>query len=146
MADCESELPCSILIVARQFAPTLGVTPSLMRVVVSLGPYAFSLHNRWPQPLCTFRSMAVSGASGTSSSGSGSGDDGAPPPKKLLVLDLDETLIHSTVAAGGVQPDMEVVVTIDNQRCKLNVLKRPHVARFLRTVSDLSTFAECPGL
>lgn len=90
-----------------------------------------------------------------------------PKEKKILVLDLDETLIHSTMGMPGRPGDLQVCVTtdqelyflaktekrhrepiflillyddsfrtveIEGQRCRLNVIKRPHVDRFLRTV------------
>jgi TFIIF-interacting CTD phosphatase-like protein len=61
--------------------------------------------------------------------------------KKFLVLDLDETLVHSntsTILRG--KHDMVVNVTIDNIKSTFYVAKRPHVDRFIDTVGDKSFF------
>jgi len=71
--------------------------------------------------------------------------------RKTLVLDLDETLIHSqhdgmgrqTVARPGVPADFTLNVVIDNHPVSFFVHKRPHVDYFLETVSkwfDLVVF------
>ena len=63
-------------------------------------------------------------------------------PKKILVLDLDETLIHShhdgltrvvTVKPTG-PPDFIVRVEIERHPVRFFVYKRPHVDYFLETV------------
>ena len=63
-------------------------------------------------------------------------------PKKILVLDLDETLIHShhdgvrvgvTVKPSG-PPDFIVRVEIEKHPVRFFVYKRPHVDYFLETV------------
>jgi Dullard-like phosphatase family protein len=58
-----------------------------------------------------------------------------PLKRKTLILDLDETLVHSTI-----QPvthhHMIVEVVIDTAPCKFYVIKRPHVDTFLRKVSE----------
>jgi len=65
--------------------------------------------------------------------------------KKILVLDLDETLIHSRHDSGGllrpqvksdVPPDFILQVTIDKHPVKFFVHKRPHVDYFLSVVSQ----------
>lgn len=65
--------------------------------------------------------------------------------KKILVLDLDETLIHSRHDSGGVlrpavksdiPPDFILQVTIDRHPVKFFVHKRPHVDFFLNVVSQ----------
>lgn len=65
-------------------------------------------------------------------------------PKKILVLDLDETLIHShhdgvsrfaTVKPTG-PPDFIVRVEIERHPVRFFVYKRPHVDYFLETVSQ----------
>jgi CTD nuclear envelope phosphatase 1 len=64
-------------------------------------------------------------------------------PKKILVLDLDETLIHShhdglsrvvTVKPTG-PPDFIVRVEIERHPVRFFVYKRPHVDYFLETVT-----------
>ncbi|CAF2607303.1 unnamed protein product [Rotaria sp. Silwood2] len=64
-------------------------------------------------------------------------------PKKILVLDLDETLIHShhdgqvrTLAGKPtVSPDFIIRVEIEKHPVRFFVYKRPHVDYFLETVS-----------
>ncbi|GAB6018413.1 CTD nuclear envelope phosphatase 1A [Chamberlinius hualienensis] len=70
--------------------------------------------------------------------------------KKILVLDLDETLIHSQhdgvirqTVKPGTPPDFVLKVTIDRHPVRFFVLKRPHVDFFLNVVSkwyDLVVF------
>ena len=63
--------------------------------------------------------------------------------KKVLVLDLDETLIHSnhdgvirpTFKSGTPPPDFILKVTIDRHPVRFFVHKRPHVDFFLSVVS-----------
>ena len=50
-----------------------------------------------------------------------------------LILDLDETLVHSSLRYCGVY-DMKLEVFIEKQACLFFVYKRPHVDFFLRTV------------
>eukprot|EP01116_Phalansterium_solitarium_P006939 TRINITY_DN19377_c0_g1_i1.p1 TRINITY_DN19377_c0_g1~~TRINITY_DN19377_c0_g1_i1.p1 ORF type:complete len:281 (-),score=93.20 TRINITY_DN19377_c0_g1_i1:451-1293(-) len=66
-----------------------------------------------------------------------------PPPlsgplhKKILVLDLDETLVHATTRPMAKQPcDMVVRVSVEGVSCVFYVSKRPHVDHFIRTVSQ----------
>jgi CTD nuclear envelope phosphatase 1 len=63
-------------------------------------------------------------------------------PKKILVLDLDETLIHShhdglprvvTIKPMGT-PDFIIPVEIDKHPVRFFVYKRPHVDYFLEIV------------
>lgn len=63
--------------------------------------------------------------------------------KKTLVLDLDETLIHSQhdgvirqTVKPGTPPDFVLKVTIDRHPVRFFVLKRPHVDFFLNVVSE----------
>lgn len=65
--------------------------------------------------------------------------------KKILVLDLDETLIHSASVNSPyhndrknlfIEPDFELQVMIEKQHVKFHVFKRPHVDRFLEIVSQ----------
>lgn len=72
-------------------------------------------------------------------------DDGKPllPPKrekdrdkKTLVLDIDETLVHSSFKPIEKQnPDMILQVEIENNVCPVYVLVRPGTDRFLHRMS-----------
>ncbi|CAG8480252.1 12287_t:CDS:2 [Ambispora gerdemannii] len=54
---------------------------------------------------------------------------------KTLILDLDETLIHS--ALGGSRAAAQMIeVMVDKHACLYYVHKRPHVDRFLKKVSE----------
>lgn len=62
--------------------------------------------------------------------------------KKVLVLDLDETLIHShhdgvvrQTVRPGTPPDFVLKVVIDKHPVRFFVHKRPHVDFFLDIVS-----------
>jgi len=56
-------------------------------------------------------------------------------PRKTLVLDLDETLVHSTVKRN-VKFDYNVEIYLEPAGfCSFYVLKRPHVDVFLKEVS-----------
>ena len=62
--------------------------------------------------------------------------------RKILVLDLDETLIHShhdgvvrQTVKPGTPPDFVLKVTIDRHPVRFFVHKRPHVDFFLDVVS-----------
>ena len=62
--------------------------------------------------------------------------------KKILVLDLDETLIHShhdgvarQMVSPGTPPDFILRVNIDRHPVRFFVHKRPHVDYFLDVVS-----------
>ena len=57
----------------------------------------------------------------------------APKQKKTLVLDLDETLVHST-SKGSRHHDHLIEVLIDKHVCLYYVYKRPHVDAFLKKV------------
>ncbi|KAG9511199.1 CTD nuclear envelope phosphatase 1A, partial [Fragariocoptes setiger] len=65
-------------------------------------------------------------------------------PRKTLVLDLDETLIHShhdgvvrqTTVKPGTPPDFVLKVKIDGHPVRFFVHKRPHVDFFLSMVSQ----------
>ncbi|OWR49446.1 dullard protein [Danaus plexippus plexippus] len=63
--------------------------------------------------------------------------------RKMLVLDLDETLIHShhdamlrPTVKPGTPPDFVLKVTIDKHPVRFFVHKRPHVDYFLDVVSQ----------
>lgn len=64
--------------------------------------------------------------------------------RKVLVLDLDETLIHShhdgvirQTVKPGTPPDFVLKVVIDRHPVRFFVHKRPHVDFFLDIVSQL---------
>lgn len=61
-----------------------------------------------------------------------------PPPnlkRKTLILDLDETLVHSTIKAVT-HHHLTVDVLIDGMTCTFYVIKRPHVDLFLKKVGE----------
>lgn len=58
-----------------------------------------------------------------------------PRHSKILVLDLDETLVHST-AQSAKDCDFMVEVLINRSSCLYYVSKRPHVDHFLDQVSS----------
>lgn len=61
-----------------------------------------------------------------------------PPPnlkRKTLILDLDETLVHSTIKAVT-HHHLTVDVLIDGMTCTFYVIKRPHVDLFLKKVAE----------
>ena len=67
--------------------------------------------------------------------------------RKTLVLDLDETLIHSfhdgvlrPTVKPGTPPDFILKVTIDRHPVRFFVHKRPHVDYFLQIVSTFNTY------
>nr|CDS31660.1 Carboxy terminal domain RNA polymerase II [Hymenolepis microstoma] len=56
--------------------------------------------------------------------------------KKCFIIDLDETLVHSSFKAVD-KADFKVGVDIDNVVHQVYVLKRPHVDEFLRAMADI---------
>uniref|UniRef100_A0A915IR08 protein-serine/threonine phosphatase n=1 Tax=Romanomermis culicivorax TaxID=13658 RepID=A0A915IR08_ROMCU len=56
--------------------------------------------------------------------------------KKCLIVDLDETLVHSSFQVID-NPDFVIPVEIDNIIHQIYVRKRPHVDEFLRKIDDL---------
>ena len=67
--------------------------------------------------------------------------------RKILVLDLDETLIHShhsgiarQMVKPGTPPDFVIKVVIEKHPVSFYVHKRPHVDYFLDIVSSLLCF------
>lgn len=56
--------------------------------------------------------------------------------RKTLVLDLDETLVHSSFKPVE-KPDITLPVEIEGQICTIYVLVRPFVANFLAKMSKL---------
>lgn len=60
-----------------------------------------------------------------------------PMKKKTLVLDLDETLIHSSLHASSKRAyDMQIEVYIEKIVCLFFVYKRPYVDLFLNQISQ----------
>lgn len=64
------------------------------------------------------------------------GSGRSPGKRKTLVLDLDETLIHST-SRGSRNHDHVVEVLVDKHVCLYYIYKRPFVDLFLRKVGVL---------
>lgn len=56
--------------------------------------------------------------------------------RKTLVLDLDETLVHSSLEAV-VQPDFTFVVHFNNQEHLVRVRERPHLKTFMERCAQL---------
>ena len=57
--------------------------------------------------------------------------------KKTLVLDLDETLVHSQFLPFSIQSDVVLKIDIENQIHDIHVLIRPGVQTFLQRLSKL---------
>ena len=58
--------------------------------------------------------------------------------KKTLVLDLDETLVHSIfINVNNSNCDISLNINFENRNIKANVLKRPGVDEFLNKMSNL---------
>ena len=57
--------------------------------------------------------------------------------KKTLILDLDETLVHSAFSPFSRKSDIELEIYIEGENKMLYVLKRPYVDRFLLELSSL---------
>lgn len=58
-----------------------------------------------------------------------------PKKTKILALDLDETLVHSTSKSSG-DCDYFVEVLVERSSCLYYVFKRPFVDQFLQTVGN----------
>ncbi|KAJ1947316.1 Nuclear envelope morphology protein 1 [Kickxella alabastrina] len=71
----------------------------------------------------------------TTATGAGAGASLNNLKKKTLVLDLDETLIHSS-PQGSYRAHHRIEVVIDKVACLYYVYKRPHVDYFLRKVCE----------
>ena len=56
--------------------------------------------------------------------------------KKTLVLDLDETLIHSTFEPLKPKDDIQLKMKIKNEDYVIHVLKRPYLDEFLKIVTQ----------
>ena len=57
--------------------------------------------------------------------------------KKTLILDLDETLVHSAFTPFSRKSDLMLTINFDGENRLLYVLKRPHVDEFLKELSSL---------
>ncbi|MCQ2816267.1 MAG: HAD family hydrolase [archaeon] len=57
--------------------------------------------------------------------------------RKTLILDLDETLVHSSFKPFAFKPDICLYITVENRTHVVNVLKRPYVNEFLLKMSKL---------
>lgn len=56
--------------------------------------------------------------------------------RKTLVLDLDETLVHSTFQKP-LYYDIHLKISINNMDCNVYVLKRPGVDQFLERMAEI---------
>ena len=59
----------------------------------------------------------------------------SPTKKKTLILDLDETLVHSSFKPFYSKPDIHLNIKFDNEYHNVYVLKRPYVDEFLTTMA-----------
>ena len=59
-----------------------------------------------------------------------------PHPKKTLILDLDETLVHSGFYPFERKSDIVLKINIDGKNHIIHVLKRPNLDYFLKKVSE----------
>lgn len=57
-------------------------------------------------------------------------------PKNTLVLDLDETLVHSNLEEEEGTPDFTFPVRFNNENHAVNVRVRPHLQEFMERVSE----------
>ena len=57
--------------------------------------------------------------------------------KKTLILDLDETLVHSAFTPFSRKSDLMLTINFEGENRLLYVLKRPHVDEFLKELSNL---------
>ena len=57
-------------------------------------------------------------------------------PKKTLILDLDETLVHSGFNPFTRKSDINLIINIDGRDHVINVLKRPHLDEFLKEMRE----------
>lgn len=57
--------------------------------------------------------------------------------KKTLILDLDETLVHSALKPFSIKSDFVLSIPFEEKTQTVHVLKRPHVDQFLEKVSKL---------
>ena len=57
--------------------------------------------------------------------------------KKTLILDLDETLVHSALKPFSIKSDLVLSIPFEDKTQTVHVLKRPNVDKFLEKVSKL---------
>ena len=57
--------------------------------------------------------------------------------KKTLILDLDETLVHSDFDENYKNHDKEITFILNNEEFKVNIILRPKVKEFLKKVNEL---------
>ena len=58
------------------------------------------------------------------------------PKRKTLILDLDETLVHSGFNPFTRKSDITLTIKLDGRNHIINVLKRPYVDEFLKEMSE----------
>ncbi|CAH8355429.1 unnamed protein product [Eruca vesicaria subsp. sativa] len=59
-----------------------------------------------------------------------------PHTKRTIILDLDETLVHSTTQIPGVRYDFMVMVKMESEIMPIFVVKRPGVTEFLERLGE----------
>ena len=103
-----------------------GAAAGLVSPSACVPPTSSPPHNAPPQPPTppAYAGPAVIGPQAL-------GDAG----KKVLVLDLDETLVHSSFRPVP-HADFVIPVEIDGRLVDVYVLKRPHVDEFLRQARE----------
>eukprot|EP01105_Mastigella_eilhardi_P027407 TRINITY_DN8438_c0_g1_i1.p1 TRINITY_DN8438_c0_g1~~TRINITY_DN8438_c0_g1_i1.p1 ORF type:complete len:442 (-),score=122.97 TRINITY_DN8438_c0_g1_i1:228-1553(-) len=121
--DCDSIVPAAAPAAAEE-------SDSLVASVASgtaFNPYAF-IAQLPPRSPCGERRCVLPPR-----------EEGCPPV--TIVLDLDETLLHASLALatprGGSAPDLTITVQEDGSEFALAVRKRPHLDAFLAEVSHL---------
>lgn len=57
--------------------------------------------------------------------------------RKTLVLEIDETLVYSTLDSPKGLYDKEIVISYDGEPVKIFVMKRPYLMQFLNHMSEL---------
>ena len=65
-------------------------------------------------------------------------------PKKKLILDLDETLVHSGFNPFTRQSDISLQINIDGKYHTINILKRPHVDQFWKKFQIIMKYMFLP--
>ena len=64
--------------------------------------------------------------------------------KKTLILDLDETLVHSGFNPFTRQSDISLQINIDGKYHTINILKRPHVDQFWKKFQIIMKYMFLP--
>ena len=57
--------------------------------------------------------------------------------KKTLILDLDETLVHSAFKPFNIKDDITITIQIENKSQIIHILTRPFLSEFLKKMSKI---------